>query len=67
VQWYGTTNSGVTNGFDMYRSTDLLSGVWQRVASNLTRSATGTNAWKDLAPPASPWRFYRPGAPASAQ
>jgi formylglycine-generating enzyme required for sulfatase activity len=65
--WYGTTNSGVTNSFKVYRSTNLLSGSWQLVGSNITRSATGTNAWTDGSPPASPSIFYRPAVPASTQ
>jgi trimeric autotransporter adhesin len=65
LNWFGTTNSGVTNGFRMYRGTNLLRDTWSLVASNLTRSATGTNTWTDPSPPLSPLIFYRPAAPAS--
>jgi hypothetical protein len=67
ITWYGTTNSGVTNGFKMYRSTNLLSGTWQLIASNLTRAANGTNSWTDASPPAFPFFFYRPATPAATQ
>jgi hypothetical protein len=67
ITWYGTTNSGVTNGFRMYRSTNLLSGSWQLVASNLTRTASGTNTWMDSLPPPSPRIFYRHAIPITAQ
>jgi hypothetical protein len=65
ITWYGTSNSGVTNGFRVYRSTNLYSGAWQLVASNLIRAANGTNAWTDPAPPSSPGIYYRPVAPTS--
>jgi len=42
--WYGTTNSGVTTEFVVYRCTNLISGAWEPVSTN-TRSATGTNTW----------------------
>jgi hypothetical protein len=49
LRWYGTTNSGVTNGFSVYRSTNIAAGSWQMVGTNLARSATGTNAWTGAA------------------
>jgi hypothetical protein len=63
ITWYGTSNSGVTNCFRIYRSTNLLSGTWQLVASNLTRAASGTNTWTDPSPPAFACVFYRLGVP----
>jgi hypothetical protein len=65
LEWYGTTNSGVTTGFKMYRCTNLLSGVWELVDGNISRSANGTNTWTDQSPPSSSWVFYRPAVPAS--
>jgi hypothetical protein len=57
ITWYGTTNSGVTNGFKIYRNTNLVSGSWQLIGSNITRSGSGTNTWTDPAPPAVPYRM----------
>ena len=45
--WSGSTNSGVTNRFQVSRCTNLLEQSWQVVASNLARSGTGTNLWSD--------------------
>jgi len=56
--WYGTTNSGVTTAFVVYRCTNLLSGGWEPVSTN-TRSATGTNTWSGSG--ASGAAFYRIG------
>jgi len=56
--WYGTTNSGVTTEFVVYRCTNLLSGGWEPVSTN-TRSATGTNTWSGSG--ASGAAFYRIG------
>jgi hypothetical protein len=64
VKWYGTTNSGVTNGFRIYRRTNLLSGSWTLMASNITRAANGTNTWTDPSPP-SPNIYYKPTVPVS--
>jgi hypothetical protein len=64
--YYNTTHSGETNGFRVYRSTNLISGAWQLVASNLTRAANGTNMWTDMAPPASPHVYYKPAVQAVA-
>lgn len=62
LTWIATTNSGVTLPFEVYRSTDL-SG-WTRVASNVTRSATGVTVWSDPSPPAeNTGVFYYPALP----
>jgi len=61
VDWYGTTNWGVTNGFGMYRSTNMT--TWQLIVTGgLERAASGTNSWEDESPP--PDAFYRPMIPA---
>jgi hypothetical protein len=44
-KWYGTTNSGATNSFKIYRRTDMVNGSWQLIYSTATRSSNGTNAW----------------------
>jgi hypothetical protein len=53
VTWYGTTNSGVTIPFNMWRTTNLLDqGAWELIEdASIPRSADGTNVWDDLAPP----------------
>lgn len=51
VAWYATTNSGATNLLAIRRSTNLADTAWTTVASNLTRSADGTNTWVDPTPP----------------
>jgi hypothetical protein len=61
IEWYATPNSGVTTGCRIYRCTDLMAPAWQLVASNLTRSGTGTNLWTD--PNVFPQAFYRVAAP----
>ena len=62
VDWYGTTNWGVTNGFGMYRSTNMT--TWQLIVTGgLERAASGTNTWEDESPPTG--AFYRPMIPAS--
>jgi len=67
VKWYGTTNGGMTNGFRLYRNTNLLiGGSWQLIGDNIPRSATGTNAWTDPTFPLSLRTFYKAAAPASA-
>lgn len=59
ITWFGTTNSGVYSDFIIDRCTDLSSLVWFPVATN-SRSASGTNVWTDLNPPATGPVFYRP-------
>ena len=62
IVWYGTTNSGATNPFVIYRATDLLTPVWTPVSTN-PRSATGTNIWWDDNPPQDAPILYRPALP----
>ena len=59
--WSGSTGSGATNNFEIYRRTNLMAGNWQVVVSNLTRSGTGTNLWTDTN--MFPRAFYRVAAP----
>ena len=61
LKWYGTSNSGVTTGFRVYRCTDIVAANRQLIASNLTRNPTGTNSWSD--PASFPKAFYRVTAP----
>ena len=62
VTWYGTTNSGVTKAFSMYRSTnDLTMDLWELVETNsITRDSTGTNVWWDIPAPEDGPAFYLP-------
>jgi len=62
IVWYGTTNGGVRTPFTMQRGTNLI-GALDIVASNLTRSVSGTNVWYDTAPPPGGPVFYRPLIP----
>jgi hypothetical protein len=48
--WYVTPNAGVTNSFQIYRCTNLVSANWQLIASNLAPSGTGTNTWTEPSP-----------------
>lgn len=60
LQWYATTNSGITTPCSVFRSTNLVEG-WELVVSNLLeRAGDGTNVWWDQAPPATAPVFYRP-------
>ncbi len=61
ISWIGTTNSGVTTDFIIYRTTDITSPAWVPVGTN-SRSASGSNVWWDTNPPAGPV-FYRPALP----
>jgi formylglycine-generating enzyme required for sulfatase activity len=65
ITWYGTTNNGVTNRFEIYRNTNLLLGSWQLVGTNIARSTTGTNVWTDSSLPSSPLIYYRAAVPVS--
>jgi hypothetical protein len=62
VRWYGTTNSGVTNGFGMYLSTNLQSWSLLIPGGTLPRAASGTNVWTDPTPRSAP-AHYRPMIP----
>ncbi|QHI68917.1 SUMF1/EgtB/PvdO family nonheme iron enzyme [Tichowtungia aerotolerans] len=59
LRWMAGSGNGAP--FDVYRSTNLTVGVngWVRVASNLTRSVSGTNIWVDNNPPET-FVFYKP-------
>jgi hypothetical protein len=62
VQWFATTNNGPSNGFLIYRSTNLL-GNWTLYGTNIDRSPNGTNVWTDLTPPARGPVYYQPRIP----
>jgi hypothetical protein len=53
VTWYATTNSGVNETFDMYRSTNAVDDeyVWDLVYTGIQRADDGTNTWWDTAAP----------------
>jgi hypothetical protein len=59
LRWYGTTNSGVLKPFAVDGRTNLLLGNWNRIGSNLTRCATGTNLWIHTNAPATSTLLYR--------
>jgi hypothetical protein len=62
VTWYGTTDSGITKPFSMYRSTNALAlNLWELIQSNsITRDASGTNEWWDVPAPEDVPAFYQP-------
>ncbi len=62
VTWYGTTDSGITKPFSMYRSTNALAlDLWELIQSNsITRDASGTNEWWDVPAPEDVPAFYQP-------
>jgi hypothetical protein len=62
IQWYSTSSNGPSNGFLIYRSTNLVSG-WTLYGTNANRSPDGTNVWTDPAPPAQGGVFYQPRIP----
>jgi len=51
ISWYGTTNSGVTSDFVVYRTTNLVGVSWVPVGAS-SRSPSGTNVWLDTSLPA---------------
>ncbi|MCK5528042.1 MAG: hypothetical protein KAI74_00050 [Kiritimatiellae bacterium] len=59
VSYYASTNSGVTNGINIMRTTNLIDSTWITVQEDWPRAADGTNVWWDTAPPADP-AFYKP-------
>ena len=61
VVYYCTTNNGVTDPVDIYRSSDLLdTNGWVLVGDNVLRAADGTNTWWDTNAPSNVPAFYRP-------
>jgi hypothetical protein len=62
ITWYGTTNSGVSSDFIVYRTTNIMNSIWLPVGTN-SRNATGTNTWWDPNPPSIGPVFYRPALP----
>lgn len=61
ITYYVTTNSGVMDPVDIYRSTNLLEngdGAWGYVATT-NRNESGTNTWWDLDAPADVPAFYK--------
>lgn len=63
VTWYGTTDSGVTNPFVVYRSSNLVNWVLVSPPGGVPRAPSGTNTWMDAAPPPGVPLYYRPGVP----
>jgi hypothetical protein len=59
VSFYGTTNSGVTTPFGMYRATELAPQDWTLVTNSIPRDPTGINRWWDMTPP-DVKAFYQP-------
>ena len=62
VTFYGTTNSGLTNDFRIYRSTNLTTGAGWEFQTLKPRDPSGTNEWWDTAPPSGKKVYYRPNA-----
>jgi hypothetical protein len=63
IYWFAT-DANDDSPFAVYRSTNLLDATgWVRVASNLVRSATGTNVWSDTTAPEDTPAFYLPTIP----
>jgi hypothetical protein len=58
ISWYGTTNSGVTTDFLVYRTTNLVGGSWAPVGTS-SRSPSGTNVWSDTSLPQGVPVYYR--------
>ena len=61
VVWYATTNSGVYTPFDVYISSNLMSG-WSGTpcVTGLMRNPYGTNCWWHTNPPPDSPIFYLP-------
>jgi hypothetical protein len=60
VEWFGTTNHGVTNPFVVLRRTNVMDlGNWDTVGTDIGRAPDGTNSWSDNTPPAGGKAFYR--------
>jgi hypothetical protein len=64
LTWFGTTTSGVTTPFLMYRATDLLSPTWELASGSIPRAGDGINVWTDSAPASGMQVFYRMAVPA---
>ncbi len=61
VSYYCSTNSGLTEPVDIYRSSDLLdANGWVLVGDNVPRADDGTNTWWDVNAPSNLPAFYRP-------
>jgi hypothetical protein len=64
ITWVVDTNSTVTTGFIIYRSTNLLNnGAWTPI-DTVDRNLGGTNnVWIDVDPPSNGPAFYQPRIP----
>jgi hypothetical protein len=61
VSYYCSTNSGLTDPVDIYRSSDLLdANGWVLVGDNVPRADDGTNTWWDVNAPSNLPAFYKP-------
>ena len=59
LTWSGSTNSGVTTPFRLYRTTNVLSPAWELISSNILRAGNGVNVWTDSAPAPAMQVLYR--------
>jgi hypothetical protein len=64
LTWSGTTNSGVTTPFLMYRATNPLGPAWDLISDSIGRAGSGLNVWTDSAPTSGMQTFYRLAVPA---
>ena len=60
----GTTNSGVTTPFLIYRATNLPSPAWELISGSIPRAGNGLNVWTDSAPASGRQVLYRVAIPA---
>ena len=63
LTWSGTTNSGVTTPFQIYRATNPPSAAWELIAGSIPRAGTGFNVWTDTAPASGAEVLYRVAIP----
>ena len=56
VSWNGTTNTGSSATYSIYRTEDLVGGPWSAVATGIPK---GTTTWPDPAPPAGGTAGYK--------
>ena len=64
LTWSGTTNSGVTTPFLIYRATNLPSPAWELISGSIPRVGNGFNVWTDSAPASGRQVLYRVAIPA---
>jgi hypothetical protein len=64
LTWSGTTNSGVTAPFLIYRATNLFHPAWDLLSGSIPRAGNGFNVWTDSAPASGMRVFYKLAVPA---